>query len=204
MNTDLELLKRRYVQKLDRLYGGEVEYLNVLPGMVGVAHSPALKSALQYHFEKTKAQVERLDRIFARMGIRPINFQHRETKTLAQEAQRFLTTQEEAVECDRVLISAARKMEHSEISGYLLALQYAQILRDHTAADLLEQTLKEEYEADQILAELNVSDSSRVQAKVAYGDAPNLPFRVVERQPTTSWKNSPSLGAEMRSQRHRG
>ncbi len=45
-------------------------------------------------------------------------------------------------------------MEHYEILGYLLALRYAQILPDLTAAGLLEQTLKEEYEADQILAEL--------------------------------------------------
>jgi len=174
MNTELELLRRRYVQKLDDLYGGEMEHLNILPGMARVAHSPALKSAFQYHLEKTKAHVERLDQSFAGLGIRPINLKHREAEALAQEAQRFLTTHNELAGCEAVLISAARKMEQYEISGYLLALRYAQILRDHTAADLLEQTLNEEYEADQILAELDADGSGRAEDRVEYGDALNL------------------------------
>ncbi len=174
MDAELNLLRCRYIQKLDDLYGGEMEQLNVLPEMAGVAQAPALKSAFVYHFEKTEAHVERLDQIFARLGIRPINFQHRETRALVEEAQRSLTTQPVLVRCDTVLVSAARKMEHSEISGYLLSLRYAQILQDYTAAGLLEQTLAEEYEADQILAALNVPDSRRIPDKVEYGDALTL------------------------------
>ena len=174
MASDMDLLRRRYVQTLDNLYGGEMEHLNVLPEMAEVAHSSALKSALQYHFEKTKAHVERLDQIFAGLGIRPINLKHREVKALAQEAQRFLTTQDDWVGCETVLISATRKMEHREISGYLLAARYAQILQDDTAAGLLEQTLKEEYEADQILAELDAPYSSRARDRVEHGDVLEL------------------------------
>src|SRR3990172_3555407 len=174
MDSDMDLLRRRYVQTLDNLYGGEMEHLNVLPEMAEVAHSSALKSALQYHFEKTRAHVERLDQIFAGLGIRPINLKHREVKALAQGAQRFLTTQDDWVGCETVLISATRKMEHHEISGYLLALRCAQILQDHVAASRLEQTLQEEYEADQILAELDVPDSRHAKDKVEYGDALNL------------------------------
>jgi ferritin-like metal-binding protein YciE len=151
-----------------------MEHLNVLPEMAEVAHSSALKSALQYHFEKTRGHVERLDQIFAGLGIRPINLKHREVKALAHEAQRFLTTQDDWVECETVLISATRKMEHHEISGYLLALRCAQILQDHLAASRLEQTLQEEYEADQILAELDTSGSGYTQDRVEYGDVLNL------------------------------
>lgn len=174
MDSDMNLLRRRYVQTLDNLYGGEMEHLNVLPEMAEVAHSSALKSALQYHFEKTRAHVERLDQIFAGLGIRPINLKHREVKALAQEAQRFLTTQDDWVESEMVLISATRKMEHHEISGYLLALRCAQILQDHVAASRLEQTLQEEYEAEQILAELDTSGSGYPQDRVEYGDVLNL------------------------------
>jgi ferritin-like metal-binding protein YciE len=143
-----------------------------LPEMAGVAHSSALKSAFQYHIEKTIAHVERLDQILTWLGIRPVNFQHRETKVLAREVQRFMATQAEMAECDAVLITAARKMEHYEISGYLLAARYAQILQDDTAAGLLEQTLTEEYEADQILAELDAPYSNR--ARVEHGDVLEL------------------------------
>ena len=172
MNSDLELLRRRYIQKLDDLYGGEMEHLNVLPEMAEVAQAPALKSAFQYHFEKTQAHVERLDEIFAGLGIHPINLQHREAGALAQEVQHFLAAQEELVGCDAVLIVAARKLEHYELCGYLLALRYAQILQDYTAVGLLDQTLQEEYEADQILAELDAQGYAG--DKVEYGDALNL------------------------------
>jgi ferritin-like metal-binding protein YciE len=171
MSAELDLLRRRYVQKLDDLYGSEMENVNVLPEMAEVAHSPALKSAFQYHYEKTQAHVERLDQIFAGLSIRPINLRHQETKALVREVQRLPITTGESVECDALLISAARKMEYYEIFGYLLALRYAQILREHTAASLLDQTLKEEYEAVQILAELEASGSGRAGDRVEYGNA---------------------------------
>lgn len=174
MDSELDLLRRRYVQKLDELYGGEMEHLNVLPEMAATAHSSALKSAFQYHFEKTMGHVERLNHILTWLGIRPVNFQHRETKVLAREVQRFLATQDEMAECDAVLITAARKMEHYEISSYILALRYAQVLQEDTAADLLEQTLQEEYEADQILAEIDAPYSSSAGTRVEHGDVLNL------------------------------
>ena len=73
-----------------------------------------------------------------------------------------------------MLISAARKMEHDEISGYLLGLRYAQILRYPIAAGLLEQTLKEECESDRLLADLGLPGSDNERASLEYGDALDL------------------------------
>lgn len=174
MDTEMDLLRRRYVQKLDDLYGSEREHLAVLLDMAEHARSPALKSAFRYHLEKTLAHVERLNQIFAGLDIRPINFKHRDIEALAQAAQCFPASQEETPGWDTVLISAARKMEHDEISGYLLALRYAQILRYAIAAGLLEQTLKEECESDRILAEFGLPGSDKDRASLEYGDALNL------------------------------
>ena len=161
MNAEVELLRHRYIQKLNDLYGGEVEHLTVLPEMVRVAQSSELKCAFRHHLERTRTHIERLDQIFAQLGIHPVNFQCRKTETLIEEARRFPATQ-------AMLISVARRLELNEISGYLLALNCAQILWEHTAADLLEQTLKEEYEADETLAELDSPDSGRLREKARY------------------------------------
>ncbi|HLE28330.1 MAG TPA: DUF892 family protein [Anaerolineales bacterium] len=154
MAAELELLRYRYLQKLNDLYGGEKEMLEMLPEAVDRALSLPLKSALQYLLEKTQGHVQRLEQVFAEMGRKPANFKRPAIATLIPEGRHWLETDEWAAEADIWLISAARKFERCEISGYLAALNYAQILRDHAAADLLEQTLNEEYEADRILAGL--------------------------------------------------
>ena len=162
MNVEVELLRHRYIQKLNDLYGSEIEHLHVLPELMGVAQSAELRGAFRYLLDKTRTHVERLDRIFAQLGIRPVTFHCRKTEALIEEAQRFPAS-------SAALISVARRLELNEISGYLLALNCAQILWEHTAADLLEQTLKEEYEADEVLAELGLPSSRPIREKAEAG-----------------------------------
>ena len=52
---------------------------------------------------------------------------------------------------DAALIAAAQRVEHYEMAGYGCVRTYATLLGDSEAADLLEQTLQEEKEADELL-----------------------------------------------------
>jgi ferritin-like metal-binding protein YciE len=62
---------------------------------------------------------------------------------------------------DAALIAAAQRVEHYEMAGYGCVLTYANLLGDSEAANLLEQTLQEEKEADELLGglaeQINVS-----------------------------------------------
>lgn len=163
MNTELEWLKGRYRQELDDLYGNEMKNLNILPQMAEVAQAPALKLAFQYHFETTRAQIGRLIHIFVGLGWWPIHFDYDCLRSLAQEAGFMRPARGTAADSDSKLIVAARKREHREIKAYLMALNCAEILRDQAAASLLEKTLAEEYEADQILTRLSQPDGALLQ-----------------------------------------
>jgi ferritin-like metal-binding protein YciE len=55
---------------------------------------------------------------------------------------------------DAGLIAAAQRVEHYEMAGYGSARTFAQLLGRDDAADLLEQTLDEEKEADQKLTDI--------------------------------------------------
>lgn len=153
LNQELETFKGRYVRELNRLYGGELEHRNVLPEMARLAQTPGLKSVFQYHLEKTRIHVERLQRIFVGLGLQPADLGPGAAVT-TRPSREWALTPDESAECEAVLIAAARRLEHHEIVSYLLALNCAQILRDDAAVRLLEQTLREEYEADGILATL--------------------------------------------------
>jgi ferritin-like metal-binding protein YciE len=52
---------------------------------------------------------------------------------------------------DAALIAAAQRVEHYEIAGYGCVRTYANLLGNSEAANLLEQTLQEEKEADELL-----------------------------------------------------
>jgi ferritin-like metal-binding protein YciE len=52
---------------------------------------------------------------------------------------------------DAALIAAAQRVEHYEIAGYGCVRTYANLLGDSEVANLLEQTLQEEKEADELL-----------------------------------------------------
>jgi ferritin-like metal-binding protein YciE len=54
---------------------------------------------------------------------------------------------------DALLIAAAQRVEHYEIAGYGSVKTYADLLGEEKAADLLEQTLREEKETDEKLTE---------------------------------------------------
>lgn len=155
--TDLQVsvgrLHNRYLRTLYRLYGGELEHVHVLPAMARLAQTPALRSALQYHWEKTRGHAERLRRILAGLG-RPLVELPRPADPPAVPEAAGWPPALDAAGCEATLIAGARNLEHHEIMGYLLALNCAQILRETAAAELLAETLDEEYEADRILAAL--------------------------------------------------
>jgi ferritin-like metal-binding protein YciE len=52
---------------------------------------------------------------------------------------------------DAAIIAAAQRVEHYEIAGYGCVKAYATRLGDEKAASLLEQTLQEEKQADELL-----------------------------------------------------
>ena len=70
---------------------------------------------------------------------------------------------------DAALIAAAQRVEHYEIAGYGTVRAYANLLGETEAANLLEQTLEEEKEADQTLNQ--IAEQINVEAReVEAGD----------------------------------
>jgi ferritin-like metal-binding protein YciE len=62
--------------------------------------------------------------------------------------------------CDAGLIAAAQKVEHYEMAGYGTVRTFARTMGDEEAAELLQQTLDEEGDADKRLTSLaeNISN----------------------------------------------
>ena len=150
----LDSLRKLYTEELRDLYSAENQLVKALPKMAKGASSDELKDALQTHLEQTKGHVKRLEQIFDAMDQSPKGKTCHGMKGLIEEGSEILEEDGEESVLDAGIIVAAQKVEHYEIAGYGSVRTFAEMLGEDKAVKLLQQTLDEESEANELLNEL--------------------------------------------------
>jgi ferritin-like metal-binding protein YciE len=150
----LKTLHDLYVSELKDLYSAENQLVKALPKMANAASSPELATAFTDHLEETKAQIERLEKIFSELEVSPKGKKCKAMAGLLQEGKEVMEEEADPSVMDAALVSAAQRVEHYEMAGYGCVRTYARLLGFEKAADLLQQTLDEEGAADKKLTDL--------------------------------------------------
>ncbi|HZQ06285.1 MAG TPA: ferritin-like domain-containing protein [Anaerolineae bacterium] len=150
----LQSLDDLYADKLKDLYSAENQILKALPKMVKAADTPELGQALQEHYNVTQGHVQRLEQIAMNLGIKLRGKKCVGMEGLLEEGKELLQEKADPDVMDAGIIGAAQSVEHYEIAGYGTARAFAQMLGMRDAANLLQQTLDEEKEADQTLTRI--------------------------------------------------
>ncbi|HEY2017495.1 MAG TPA: ferritin-like domain-containing protein [Bryobacteraceae bacterium] len=141
------------VEELQDLLDVEKQLIRALPKMVKSASDEELENALRSHLEITKGQLARLEQIFELLGQKPKSRPCMGMKGILEEGKEMLG-EDLGQYRDTAITGAARKVEHYEMMGYESAISLAQQLDKNEAAELLRETLREEMQADQQMAEL--------------------------------------------------
>ena len=150
----LDTLKTLYINELKDLYNAEGQLLKALPKMAKAAASDELQEAFEKHLEQTKAHVDRLEEVFEDIGEKPKGKTCKAMKGLIEEGSEILKEDGEESVIDAGIIVAAQKVEHYEIASYGSVRTFAQLLGKDRSADLLQRTLDEESEANEVLNKL--------------------------------------------------
>ncbi|WP_018617490.1 ferritin-like domain-containing protein [Segetibacter koreensis] len=158
----IQNLKDLFIYQLQNLYASENYMLTELPVMIEKAQHGSLKNALDHHLRVTKEQKERLEKVVSLINKNDseqqvqLNKEHvcKGMNGLIEEANNTFEAGVEKDVTDRAIIAFIQKMEHYEISSYGTAIAYAHQLHMPKAAELLRETLNEEYEADDLLTAL--------------------------------------------------
>lgn len=150
----IETMQDLFLEQIMDLYDAEQRLVKALPKMAEAAISPQLRQAFQSHLQETRTHVDRLDRIFTRMGQKPKTQTCDAMKGLIDEGEDIVSDTDESPVRDAGLIAAANRVEHYEIAAYGSARTFATNLGLSDAASLLEQTLEEEKKADAKLTQL--------------------------------------------------
>src|SRR5438045_155186 len=147
----LDTLQKLYIDELRDLYNAENQLLKALPKMAKGASSEELKNALENNLGQTETYVERLEQIFGEIDQTPKGKTCRAMKGLIQEGSEILREDGEESVLDAGIIVAAQKVEHYEIAAYGSVRTFAKLLGQKKAAELLQTTLNEESEANELL-----------------------------------------------------
>ena len=159
------------------LYSAEEQIIAAMPGMIEKAKDSKLKKSLQEHLKVTEKQKTRLDKIKSLLsengneenssngkgffsslfgGGSGGSQKCKGMEGLITEGEKVLGEDMTPEVLDAAIIASAQKIEHYEICGYGTARAYARQLNLGEVAELLEETLDEEYEADDRLTDLAV------------------------------------------------
>lgn len=128
--------------------------IEALPLMIGNCTSKDLKDALQNHLKDTKKQSKTLKDVFKSIGVKAEEEKCDAMQGLLDEAEGILEGTEPGYVRDAGIIAACRKVEHYEIASYETMIIYAKLLGHKEAKNLLQEVLKEEKQADKLLAQL--------------------------------------------------
>jgi ferritin-like metal-binding protein YciE len=151
---EMESLRDLYVEELKDLFSAENQILKALPQMIKKASNPMLKKAFTTHEKQTREHAVRLERIFKELDESPRGKKCHGMEGLLEEAKELIKEKPEPEVLDAGMIAAAQRVEHYEIAGYGTVRTYARHLGYTRQADLLQRTLDEEGQTDQLLTQI--------------------------------------------------
>jgi len=150
----MESLQELLSHELSDLFSAENQLVKALPKMAKAAASPELKAAFEEHLEETKGQVERLNSVFEKLGESPKRKKCKAMEGLIEEGSEVIEMEGDDSVKDAALIAAAQRVEHYEMAGYGCVRTFATLLGLDEVADLLQESLDEEGNADKKLTEI--------------------------------------------------
>jgi ferritin-like metal-binding protein YciE len=159
-NTKSEetMLRELFVEELKDIYWAEKHLTKALPKMKKAATSEELANAFDEHLAVTQEQIGRVEQVFEILEMTARAKKCDAMEGLVKEAQSIIEDLPKgSAVIDAGLIIAAQKVEHYEIAAYGSLVQLAKTMGENEIAEILQTTLDEEKEADQLLTELAVS-----------------------------------------------
>ncbi len=154
----MESLRDLYVDELKDLYSAENQILKALPKMIKAASHRELKRAFTTHERQTRQHVKRLEQVCRELGITPRGKKCEGMEGVIKEGASLIKERPEPEVLDAGLIAAAQHVEHYEMAGYGCVRTYARVLGYENQSALLQQTLDEERDTDELLT--SIAESS--------------------------------------------
>ena len=152
--SDMKSLEDLFLHHLKDVYYAEKQIQKALPKMAKKTDSDKLQKAFDDHLKETEGQVERLEQVFEIFGQKAKGETCPAIEGIIKEGEEGIKDSKDPDVRDAAMIADAQAVEHYEITRYGTLIAWAKQLGKNDAAKLLQETLDQEYKADQLLSKL--------------------------------------------------
>ena len=157
----MKTLKNLFLAELMDMYDAEHRIVKALPKLAKAATCEKLKEAFLSHLEESKGHVTKLELVFQTFEEKAKSKTCEATVGLLKEGDEIAGDNKGEPTINAALISAAQKVEHYEIASYGCLHEWAGLLGNKRAADLIGEILGEEKAANKKLMELARAGSNK-------------------------------------------
>jgi ferritin-like metal-binding protein YciE len=148
-------LNELFIDELKDIYWAEKHLTKALANLAKKATTDELRSTIETHIEQTENQITRLDSVFESIGEKASAKKCEAMAGLIKESEEIVeSTEDGSITRDAGIISACQKVEHYEIASYGTLKTLAGVLGYTEAVELLDATLQEEKQTDELLTQV--------------------------------------------------
>lgn len=150
-NNNHQQFYNMFIKCLQDIFSAEDQLIKAMPKYMEAISVDDLREKLKSHFNETKKQKDRLNKIFRELKETPKGTVCEGMKGLLSECDKVIREDFPGVVKDAALISALQKCEHYEIATYGALRTFAKHLELSNVEEILQEILEEERNADKVL-----------------------------------------------------
>ena len=145
---DIKTMEDMFVHGLQDIDYAEQEITKALPKMIEKATNRDLAAGLKAHLEETNSQIERLQKVFQKLGKEPKAADCPAIDGLIKEADTLVGEIDDKAVLDAAIVASAQAVEHYEIARYGTLIAWAEELGHDDVVRFLTTNLNEEKAAN--------------------------------------------------------
>jgi ferritin-like metal-binding protein YciE len=145
---DIKTMDDLLLHGLQDIYYAEQQITKALPKMIDKATNRDLATGFRTHLEETNKQIERLEKVFAKLGQQPSGTKCPAIDGIISEADEIAGEVEAKAVLDAALIAGAQAVEHYEMCRYGTLIAWAEALGHEDIVRFLTTNLNEEKAAN--------------------------------------------------------
>ncbi|WP_213287799.1 ferritin-like domain-containing protein [Bradyrhizobium sp. sGM-13] len=145
---DIKTMEDMFVHGLQDIYYAEHQITKALPKMIEKATNRDLVAGLKSHLEETNTQIERLEKVFQKLGKQPKAADCPAIDGLIKEAETITAEIDDNAVLDAAIVAGAQAVEHYEIARYGTLIAWAEELGHDDVVRFLTTNLNEEKAAN--------------------------------------------------------
>jgi len=138
------------------MYDAEMRIIKALPKFANATSCQQLKHAFLSHLQETMEHVVKINHIFEKSGERPRARKCPAAIELIKEGVQAVVENKGQPTLNAALVAVGQKVEHYEIASYGCLHDWARLLQNEVATQIIEEILKQERDCDETLKGLAV------------------------------------------------